>query len=307
MLFAGLSAGASAGTANYSKSVNVTYANSNGAAWQAGSAETITVLSDGTVGTGTLRFYYLGTQIATKTITFTGPIASISQAYFADTRVAYGLSTSESATVYAYAKDAGGNIVKPSAVGAGYYLAAYSSDTAVVGPNTGTAAAQACTVSATTGLWTCNLTVKDSGSVTVTLRDSSTVATSSQSFAVGTLTTTGATMNTLTAAWDKATYLPGEKAILTLTGKDQRGELMTNNSYTTSFVVSSNWTPSYLTGAEGGTQNSSTTATTFSPYRETGVETRVVYMPTVGGPVTYTIRPGAGSGWTTAVVASNCC
>ena len=277
--------------------------------------ESITILSDGTAGVATITFKNRSNVVlGTKTVTFTGGIASISQAFFVngETTVSYsGTRTTldDTVTISAYVKDSAGTIVKSSG-GLDRNLYLYSSDTAVVGDINGaslpTGRVSACTIATATGLWTCKGDIRDSGTVTLTLRDSITVTASTVSFDLGTVTVVGNTLKTMTAAYDKATYAPGERAVLTIKGLDTQGKVLSgraSDSGTMNKTYASAWTLvniSPLTHTVSattpyiGTTGTSYTATTYSPFKETGMETVVVTMPTTSGVVTYEFRNSLG-------------
>jgi len=297
---------------NYSKSV-VLHVKQHGEGAAATSTETLTVLNDGTAGTMTLTFQNkAGTVVATKTVNFSGNIASFSQVYVAnnETTVTYDGAYGETATVYVYAKDSAGNLVVNAGAGRSVYL--YSSDTAVAGNINGASLATGrvgsiCSGPTATGLWTCTADIKDSGTVTLTVRDSSTVALSTLSSEI-VFTITGATLKTATATFDKATYTPGERAVITITGKDTQGRIlsgigMNSKAYASAFsyvntsalgATASAVNPYCGTVGVSGTGCASVTTTTFTPYKETSVETRVVTMPTTAGAVSYEFRDSAG-------------
>jgi len=269
-------------------SVVLNVRNSAGAALTA--TETLTVLSTGVAGTSTIRVTNLqGTTVATLTVVFTGVPASVSQLWMSDTIVQVGATPSVTAIV----KDSGPNTLKSGKV----YI--YSSDTKVAGtvptsyPNFGNTAHEASIAS--TGLVTFSVATADTGTVTLTIRDSWTVAASTWTSEALTLTVTGTTVATVTAAFDKATYAPGERAVLTLTAKDSAGRGIATGSLGSAFnrVVS---TPSGLTTVTGGANLGGTNsgvnydAQTFNGYLDTGVETRVVTMPTYGTDVSVEFR-----------------
>jgi len=276
----GLLSNTSGGTK--AKSVSLTIGNADGGA----SGETLVVFSDGTPGTGTITFYNGGTVIATKTVTFWGTAAS-AVLTLSDTSavVANGNTGYFSAAV----KDSASNSITSGSV----YI--YSSDTAVISES-----ATACSAGGS-GSFICGFTAVDTGTATIVVRDSSTVSTSTWTSAALTVRVSGSKIQSITATFDKTTYAPGEKAILTITAKDRRGGLMDGNAITSAFVVTP--TTAAYTLNSGGT-GGATAETTFTPYLETGVETRVIYMPSsVGsGKFDYKIEAGTGS-WTTVAGA----
>jgi len=125
----------------------------------------------------------------------------------------------------------------------------------------------------------------------------------------------GSNVGSLTATLNKATYAPGERAVLTLAGKDTQGRTMsgrgddsatTNERYTSAFTEINTsaiaWTlsTSYpYCGSVGGSPTAGTctslgSVNTFSPFQEGGFETRVVTMPTTAGTITYEYRNARG-------------
>jgi len=282
--------------------------------------ESLTILSDGTAGVSTLTFKSAaGLVLATKTITFTGGISSISQAFFAsgETTVTYQGDYSDTVNVRAYVKDSAGTILKNSG-GLDRNLYLFSSDTSVIGDINGASLpsgrAATCTVATTTGLWSCAADIKESGTATLTLRDSITVTASTVSFDLGVVTVVGKTLRTATVTLDKATYAPGERAVLTIKGFDTQGKVMSGNAvdknatkaYASAFALVSTgtltWTASNAypyCGSVGGSPTAGTctapTAGTYTPWQESGMETQVVTMPTTAGDVSYQYRLSDGT------------
>jgi len=240
--------------------------------------ETITVYSNGSTGVATISYYLASNNIllGTSTVTFVGTPASVSQMYSNDTITYKAAATG---TLNAIVKDAAGTTMKSGTV----YL--YSSDTKVAGSTSATAIYQSCTIGST-GVAACAFTVSDTGTATLTLRDSTTVALSTWVSAGWDVTVTGDVANSVTATFDKATYAPGERAILTLTVKDARDVgLATGSSFAFTAVNTTNSLTYVTTTGERGTASSLSTPTVFTSYRDTGVETRVITMPTVAGDV----------------------
>jgi len=254
--------------------------------------ETLTIWSDGTAGVSTISVSgSSGVVFSTFTVTFTGDPASVSQLWLSDTIAQIGQTDS----VIAIVKDSGGTVLKSGTV----YL--YSSDTSIAGatpttyPNIGRTA-HACSIGSTGLLNNCPVVLTDTGTVTLTLRDSWTVAASTWVSDALTLTVTGTDLHTLTATFDKATYTPGERAVLTLTAKDWAGTLIATGNLANEFNRVTP-TPAGLTTVTGAANLGGTNAVGYdSPnlntYRDTGVETRVVVMPTYGTDVTVEFRFG---------------
>ena len=241
--------------------------------------ETITVYSNGSTGVATISYYLAANNVllGTSTVTFVGTPASVSQLYSNDTITSLGVSAT--GTLNAIVKDAAGTTMKSGTV----YL--YSSDTKVAGSTSATAIYQSCTIGST-GVAACSFTVSDTGTATLTLRDSTTVALSTWVSDGWVVTVTGDKADTVTAEFDKTTYAPGERAILTLTVKDARAVgLATGTTFAFTAVNTTNSISYVTTTGERGTASTLATPTVFTSYRDTGVETRVITMPTVAGDV----------------------
>ena len=294
----------SAAGASSAKSVTMSVTNSReGTANQIYGAETLSILSDGTAGTMTITFSKGSTTLATKTVTFYGAPGGTTP-FLSDTVTALRTAGTSTVTLTGVLRDAatGGNILSAGTV----YV--FSTDTAIAGSVPTTAVfgqtGHRCTTFTGTGATSklaCPITLTDTGVVTLTVSDSWTVAGSSWTSTGVELTVTGNTVASATVAFDKATYVPGERAVITITTKDIAGRLHANGATGALAAAFSNYT---LTGSTAlpyrGTNSSGndvTTSTTLTPYKDTGVETRVVTMPNIGADVTYTIHvPGFGVG-----------
>jgi len=276
--------------------------------------ETITVYSGGNtagVATITYRLNSNGALLGTSTVTFAGSPASVSQMYSNDTITSIGatLAGSRTLTLNAIVKDSGGSTLKSGVVWV------YSSDTKVAGSRgaTATTVAQSCTIGAT-GVAACAVNINDTGTATLTIRDSHTVAASTWVSSGWTVTVTGETVNDLTVAFDKSTYSPGERAVITITAKDVNGRLIDPSSagltaMATVFSVDTNKsgygyeTSSLYKGTQA--QLDATKEKAFAPYETTGVETRVITMPTASGPFTYGLRYTKFGGTSTTLASAS--
>jgi len=259
--------------------------------------ETITVLNDGRSGSTSIRLgsTSLGTSWVTKTVTFYGEMASFS-AITLPTGSAINLA--DGGSVKVYPKDAA-SVAVASDTKHGVYL--YSSDTKVVS-NYGTS----CTFSgvATLGYASCALTVVDSGTVTITVRDSATVATSAFSATSATLTIAGAAYKgTITS--DKSTYVPGEAMKFTVTSTDVYGRQVANGASTpfgtTSFRGA---TPTFgsdasAAAAGGGSFTALQTYLNAGGSFVSGIDTLMAFAPSTPG--TY-ILIGSNNGLTEQVL-----
>jgi len=195
------------------------------------------------------------------------------------------------------AKDAAASVIYSGAL---VYL--YSSDTKIVSNYGGR-----CTTSVVTAktYYGCDLTLVDSGTVTLTVGDSTTIAKSVKTATIS--VTVAGNAFTPTVALDKTSYTPGEKAILTMTAKDSRGTVVADNSS----AVGTGYTAlEWRTGAATFTSTTSAEAAggTFTDIKDyvgggttyptyvAGTDTAIAYAPTTPG--TYTLFGKVGSATT---------
>ena len=224
----------------------------------------IGVFADGTAGVATITLATLaGTVIATEKVTFYGDIATI-VATPVKSVIAVGANTS---TVKAVAYDAAG-----VTVGAGT-LNAFSSDVAVVS-DSGTAA----TIVNGEALFT--LTGVKAGGVAITVK-SGTIASAPVS------TRVEAAVATVKLSFDKAIYLPGELATITVTPVDAAGLPLSAKTYANLFAtggITSNY-------AFGGSSDV-LTATSITTDTSTAKSYKV-FMPLVENDVTISATGGS--------------
>ena len=266
--------------------------------------DTVIVYSDGTAGVGTFTGSIGGANLtqAAKTITFVGKPASftitsdsaqvVSSAAIAYQSISFVVKDSAGSAIN------GTNVQYNTGTPGAFYLTV--TDTKVVGGtaviNTGTNAHTACAYNTTRGRWFCDVPVTDSGSVTVTIADS-TLASNAVVTATATYTVVGAAAIG-TMALDKASYKVGEIATLTLTAKDRNGNNAVNGAQNPFGTMSWSKAPTFTittgSNAAGGTfGQGAATYTTLEGYVAggttyvNGVDTAVVYMPNVAG--TYTL------------------
>jgi hypothetical protein len=273
--------------------------------------ETIVVYSDGTAGTATITSYIGSTALtqAAKTINFFGKPATITATV--DSAAVSSASTANRMISFVVKDSAGnalsdvGTVYNTGTPGGGFY-AVYSDTTVVSGTAAiagGTAAYTLCsTYSATAAKWYCNLAFNDSGTATVTIVDSLTVGTAVISSSALTVVASG-TAYTGTATFDKTTYNTGEKAILTVTAKDSGGRNVADGD-SSPWAATVRWTSNAATtSVSTGSDDDGGTFTSLVDFLNSGstntfvggVDTAVVYMPTVAG--TYTVV-GKGAGGT---------
>jgi len=244
---------------------------------------------------------------ATKTLTFYSgtvdsfALATVSTGNIAGAAATYASQVTKTGELKVTAKDAGGTVISS---GAPIYI--YSSDTKVV-TNYGAAT---CTSPAAGAVsyYACNLVIADSGTVTLTVGDSSTIALSAKTATLS--VTIAGNAFTPTVAFDKTTYAPGEKAILTLTAKDSAGRNVANAAGSTGYSsvafqgLASPTFGAASTAADqaGGSFNSNQLDTFLNASSATyygGVDTVVVYMPSVAGTYTVVGKVGPATAVTT--------
>jgi len=284
--------------------------NSRGTSSTIASGETIVIYNNGTAGVGTITVTRStnGAAITTFSVTFFGDAKSAGVA-LSDTVTSLAGTASIAGLGYvnltAQLKDAGANLLSSGT----FYV--FSSDTKVAGTvptSTGATSYQTghrCgnisdSWNTTTKVLTCPILLRDTGTAVITLRDSWTVTASTWTSNEVTVDVRGNVVRAITVAFDKATYAPGEKAILTLTATEVAAKALATRSGDTSRltrVVSTPTLSQTTVPTEAGTQGTNYTDTTFLSYQDTGVETRVVTMPTYGTDVSYAVTiPGFGVG-----------
>jgi hypothetical protein len=258
--------------------------------------ETLVIYSDGTAGTMTMTFSKGSTTLATKTVSFYGDPASAVGVSLSDTYT--GLTAGSSITLTARVFDGASGTGNALAAGTLYV---FSSDTKIAGavPTTavfGQTGHRCTTFTGTTAAnyrLSCSVAVTDTGTVTLTVGDSWTVAGSSFTSTAVTLTIGGNKVKTASVAFDKATYAPGEAAVVTITATDPAGRNFGSNGTTgfASAFTKATFTPelSYST-QNRGTQGTSYTSTSFVNYMDGATETRVVIMPTYAGDVKFELQ-----------------
>jgi hypothetical protein len=193
------------------------------------SFDTVKVIGDGRAGVSTLTIAVNGVTVATKTLTFYGPVASITAVANKTVLAGAGASTLLAATVTA--KDAAGTLVPNLTVG----FSAVSSSASVLSGSNGFAE-DALTP------WTYGGHGNYTADVTAaTMAVSGNTATITYTYTAGTLVvnaapvtfTIGGAVATATLTLDKASYTPGAAAVLTVTVKDSAG----NPAYSSAVVA----------------------------------------------------------------------
>jgi len=244
------------------------------------------VKSDGTAGQATVTIKSTSVTFANKVLTFYSTTVSTMTA----TQLAKTLKVgTNSSAIGVVAKDANGNVVGSSTA-----VYAYSSATGVVSET-----ATACTYSATYNQHFCDLTGVTAGTATVSFGTSGkTVVTPDFTVRV-----VGNTASTVSIAFDKATYQPGEAGYIIVSAKNADGYNvagLASNLLATGGITSN----VALTSAGSGISTSdSMTTGTVSPtlaFSSTGyVSQEPVYAikffaPQTSGAITLTATGGSG-------------
>jgi len=196
--------------------------------------ETLTIYSDGTPGTMTITFSKGSTTFGTHTVIFTGAASTIATS-ISDTYTYFGKGT---VTLSAQIKDSAANLLT---AGTFYVM---STDTQVISSGA-TLYSNASTQYQTSGRcgtstgWTastktlsCTLTIGDSGTATIYLADSWNVTASTAVSTGIAMTISQAKPHTVSVAFDKAEYKPGELAVVTITASDFAGRNLGSNGTT---------------------------------------------------------------------------
>jgi hypothetical protein len=179
----------------------------------AANGDYVGIYPDGTEGVGTITFTgsVSGTLLATKKVTFYGPVASF-VATSAGAIVAPGAATANAISFVA--KDSAGNTLNNEETGDTWY--AFSSDATIA--TVSTAVLGAGDYQVDSGL--VSVTGVKAGSVTITIGNKSTLALSTIKSNAATVRVGSTAIASVTLAFDKTTYAPGEKAVVTLTALD---------------------------------------------------------------------------------------
>jgi trimeric autotransporter adhesin len=186
-----------------------------------------------TAGSSTVTITYNGTVVGTKTINWGGDVASIAvDPANSATVIGNGVSSTTSGTsyalnvVYVY-KDAAGNVLSgltPTLVDAtGSMIGATlstSTETTITVPQSSTLGYGASTINHPGGSATANF---GAGSYRIQVLNAAGSAVKSN---VVNVTVASTTTHTFTASFDKASYVPGDFATLTIEAKDSGGRLM---------------------------------------------------------------------------------
>jgi len=233
----------------------------------------INVFGDGTSGkaTITIKGVTSGHSFATKTVLFSGTTIAKLVAVAENPVVAStGGSATDAVSVAAYDAD-GYQIYNPT-------IYVISSNAAVMSNSYSTTG---CHWDADYLVTYCDVTPVAAGTANITFTNRASAAATSPTTRVDSnavaVRVGSVTPATMALSFDKATYLPGEKATLTLTMKDAAGNIVAGATDNTTFasVFATGGVVSSYAFSSGDT----TTATFVKPSVVTGLKTWTVYMP----------------------------
>ena len=188
------------------------------------------IYSDGTAGDATIDISTPTVTFAQKKITFFSTTISKLAVINGAPTLKVGSNTMTAlaiGTVWVKATDANGNNVTTAATGTGVF--AYSSNTAIVSDT-----ATACTYNSTTTYYHCSLTGVAAGTADITIGNVATgignATVKGDKTASVTVQSKGAA--TLSLAFDKASYAPGERGFIYISAKDADGKQIPQQTVT---------------------------------------------------------------------------
>jgi len=255
---------------------------------QTGAGTNWTLRSDGNAGVSTVTFKTARTGLTfTRTVSFySAKAASITATNFSPL---LRVGTNDFA-VAVTAKDA----LNAAWTGTAYIYASSAADALIAGSAT---PVQCGAYDADTGLIICPVAGTLTGTAKLKVIDAATVAAANATSNEITVTVKSTTASGVKIAFNKATYAPGEKALVTVTPVDANGANLPATTVT-NLLAAGGIKSSVQLGASSASMES-VTATT-SAYSSAasnlvaGAMTYVVYMPVVGGAVKLTATGGSG-------------
>jgi hypothetical protein len=257
--------------------------------------DTVTIYSDGTSGTGTITITgsTSGNLLSTKTVTFYGATTALTGTI----KTAILGVGSNTAAVTVGATDA--SAVKVRSLASSENIYAFSSDTTIA-----TVLSTAVSgYSVDSALVT--VTGVKAGTATITFGNATTLAASTIKSTPVSVRVGSTSIASVKVAFDKTTYAPGEKAIITVTNLDSTG-LPTVPGTLTGYFASAKGLKEDKVFLQNALSVDSTTvkfdgATSATAPTTAGSATYVVYMPSTAGTVTVTGTLGTGNGLAAAL------
>lgn len=251
---------------------------------------TFTVRADGLAGVGSIVVATTSKTFPAKTVNFYASAAST----FATPSVARPVisTTTTNDVVRVTATDASGN----NWTGAAYIYATSAASALIAGSETPVA----CTFDAADNRHECPITGKANGTASFKIIDAATVATAKATSAEVSVRVSTGTAGSVKLAFDKSSYVPGERAVITAQVLDTAGlampaatlsNLFATGAITSNMVltaVSSN----VLTSVSGEVASANSSSDPNNP-ANAGHVTYVVTMPQTTGTVTLTAKGGS--------------
>jgi len=247
-------------------------------------SSSLAIRADGTAGVGSIVIKTTTVTFPTKTVTFYAKAAKTITLAVNKPVIAVGDSSD---TIRATITDADGNVWG----GAAYIVAVAAADALIAGSSTPVA----CTFNAAKAYHECPVAGTAKGTANFNVIDASTVALATATSAAAAVRVSTGVAGTVKISFDKATYAPGEKALISVTVLDTDGLAMPEktiaNVFASAPVVStafSGTAPTFSTSAalKGATSSSSNTIA--------GSEVFVAYMPYFAGAITVTATGSTG-------------
>jgi hypothetical protein len=246
---------------------------------------TYPIYADGNAGNTTITVSLEKAAVSfTKTLSFYAKAAKTITASNFHPVLAAGANTGAVAVV---ATDANGT----PWTGTAYIYASSATDALVAGSTT---PVQCAAWNSTTGIL-CPVTALTVGTAKLKVIDASTVAAATATSNEVTVTVKGNTASSVKIAFDKSTYAPNEKAIITVTPLDASGSTLQGKTFS-ALLADGGITSSsaFAAGSETTTYSSITTSSYSSASSNlvAGSRTFVVYMPAASGDVTISATGG---------------
>jgi len=253
---------------------------------------TFTVRSDGTAGVGSIVVATTSKTFAAKTVNFYSKAAST----FATPSVARPVIGTGSVddVVRVTATDASGNPWTGTA-----YIYATSAASALIA---GSATPVACTYDAADVRHECPVSGTSTGTASFKIIDASTVALATATSSEVSVRVSTATAASISMAWDKSTYLPGEKATLRVTVLDSAGLTIPTGAITNLYATGAITTNMVVTAVSTTASSNSVSPTVAAANSSSdpnnlataGMVTYIYTMPQTTGTLTATAKGGAG-------------
>ena len=237
--------------------------------------QTLTVRADGTAGVGTINLSTPTVTFAAKTVTFYAKAAKTITASVNNPVLLVGTNSS---AIKATAVDANGT----AWTGTLYVYASTAADALIGGSAT---TPVACSYDPTKAAHFCPVSTIAAGTANFKVIDASTVALATATSNEVAVKASAATAATVKLAFDKSSYAPFEKAIITVTPLDAAGATIGGQAFT-GLLAAGGITSTYAFSSNSDTltavdMSTSADASSTAP-RTAGSKTYVVYMPASG-------------------------